>query len=140
LQSGFVYHPKIKDVYEETTNNISKDNVRDLIKQYIAMEKVLILAMNDYNHYKLNSVRPFLKKYGLFNINAIYNDEPYQYTSQDVKFINVDKLGEYYGSDELNGILVQLRLHIGWVIQNFQDLKDFNQKLRLELENEIKKE
>ena len=103
------------------------------------MENSTSFALEDSNDYKIQFVRPFLEIHGLFNIDNIYNDEPYVYPFKP-KFINSDKLAEHYGSNELDGILVQLRLHTAWVIQNFHDLKEFNQTLKLALEHEIKKE
>ncbi len=139
LQVTFAYRPKIKDIYEETLNKISNKNIRDLIREYISLENRTRSAIEDYNDYKIQFTRPFLIKHGLFNTENIFNDEPYVFPSS-VKFINSDKLIAHYGSIELDGILVQLRLHLGYVIQNFQRLKEFNQELILELDNETEEE
>lgn len=141
LQTTFTYLPMIKDIYEETHDKISNENIRDLIKKYFTLENSTRLAIEDYNDYKIQFMRPFLVKHGLFNLEPIFNDQPYSWPSKsNFKFINSNKLLEHYGSNELDGILVQLRLHISWVIKNFHDLKESNQNLVLALDNEIKKE
>ena len=136
LQMTFSYRPKIKDIYEETLTKISNENIRDLIKEYIALENSASFAIEDYNDYKIQFMRPFLEKHGLYNMEALFNGKPYVIPKSG-KYLNINKLVEHYGSNELDGIIVQLRMHMSWVIQNFLNLKEFNQKLILELDNEI---
>jgi hypothetical protein len=141
LQYTFTYRPKIKDIYEETINKISNENIRDLMRDYIIRENALRLAIEDYNYYKIKSTRPFLEKHDLFNLDEAFKDESYDNSrSRSLELINSDKLEEHFNSGEFNSIIVQLRLHTSWVIQNFQIMKEFNQRLKLELENEIRKE
>ena len=106
------------------------------------MENSTSLAIEDYNYYKIQSVRPFIERNGLHNIDSIFNNnQRYVYPSSDrLEFINGVKLEQHFGSNELNSILVELRLHMGWLIQNFHGLKEFNQKLVIALDNEIMKE
>ena len=105
------------------------------------MENSTSLAIEDYNNYKIKIVRPFIERNDLYNIDSIFNNERYTNPSFNrIEIINSDKLEEHYGSGELNSILVELRLHTSWVIQNFHELKESNQNLVLTLDNEIKKE
>ena len=141
LQWTITYHPKITKIYTEKLSDISNENVRDLIRKYISMENSTSLAIEDFNYYKIQSVRPFIERNGLYNIELIFNNQNYVYPSSDrLEFINGVKLEQHFGSNELNSILVELRLHMGWLIQNFHDLKEFNQKLVIALDNEIMKE
>ena len=143
LQSTFTNRPTIKDIYEETLNKISNENIRDLLRKYISLENDTNLAIEDYNNYKIEFVRPFIERNGLYNIDPIFNNnERYGNVSKNnfLRLINGKKLEEHYGSDELTGIIVELRLHIAWVIEKYNKLEEFNQSLILALDNEIKKE
>lgn len=84
---------------------------------------------------------PIFSKAWSFYLEPIFSDQPYIYPSKSkFKLINSNKLLEHYCSNELEGILVQLRFHITWLIKNFHDLKESNQNLVLALDYEIKKE
>ena len=98
-------------------------------------------AIEEYNDYKTGFTRPFLERNGLYKFDNEFDDDRNIYVPlHPVELINSDKLEEHYNSDEFKSILVSLRLHLSYLIDNFQKMDELNNEIIMALENEIKKE
>ena len=141
LQFTVTYRPKIIEIYEETLNEISNENIRNLMRKYRDGGITTISAIEEYNDYKTGFVRPFVERNGLYNFDNVFDDDPDHYRqAYRAQLINSDKLEEHFNSDEFKSIIVALQLHLSWLIEQWQRLDAVNNEIIMALENEIKKE
>ncbi|WP_242158210.1 DUF6090 family protein [Aestuariivivens sediminis] len=141
LQFTIGYRPKINDIYQESFNHISNKNIRDLMTRYRLRGGFIISAIEEYNDYKTGFTRPFLERNGLYNFENVFDDEQNIHNQlHSFEIINSHKLEEHYISDEFKSILVALKLHLSYLINNFQQMDELNNEIIMALEHEIRKE
>lgn len=141
LQFTIGYRPKINNIYQESFNHISNKNIRDLMTEYRLWGGFMNSAIEEYNDYKTGFTRPFLERNGLYKFDNKFDDDRNIYIPlHPVELINSDKLEEHYNSVEFKSILVSLRLHLSYLISNFQQMDELNNEIIMALENEMKKE
>jgi hypothetical protein len=140
IQYIHIYHPVIETNYKDEIALISNDSIKGLLKDYIYYENRTRDAVNEFNDFKTQKLRPF------FEVNSIYNTEGAYGTKERYKFstleslpmIRYDKLKEQYENKELQGYLFNLRFKTAWLISNLEILLDKNNALKTALVEEIK--
>ena len=138
LQWIFPYHLSITEKYIESLKSISNEEIRDLIKLYINREKNTKDAYDEWNKLKEQRLRPFFNKYGIHNVEGIYNVNRYNFDNiTSVKLINNSKLKEQFGTTELDELLFDLRFKTSWVFSKLSELKQVNNRLEKALISEL---
>lgn len=130
-----IYRPLIKENFGNKVNGMSNENIQELFRDLIWREKLTSKAMSEWNDFKLNSLRPFLAKYGINNSENSFKHKPYEFMSLDnIQLLNIEKLKSRYGSTEFDQILYESRHKASWVIHCLSNMKKANEKLASALE------
>lgn len=128
----------ISTKYTEFLKGITNDTINDLLKEYISREKIAVNATDEWNEFKLQRIRPFFSKHGIHNTEAVFNAEPYKFSSLTIlNLIDHSKLKKQYGTTELDGVLFDLRFKTSWVFHNLDLLVIENNRLERELIKEL---
>jgi Family of unknown function (DUF6090) len=134
IYSNF-FRPLIQENYGKDVDMMGNEVIRMLFRDHIWREKLTMEATKEWNDMKYNELRPFFKKYGIYDTESIYNGKLYEFMSMDeLPLINMEKLREQYGTVEFNQILWDLRFKASWVIHCLNNLEVANQHLNQALE------
>ena len=101
-------------------------------------EKFVFDAFKHLQEFKEDRFKPFLSKYGMNDTKELFNH--YQLDYYDLREKNVfsySKLKEQYGNMELDQMLFNLGIKTSWALTALEDLLDKNQKLQLDLKNNL---
>tara|TARA_R110002096_G_C14359795_1_gene703880 strand:- start:5 stop:796 length:792 start_codon:yes stop_codon:yes gene_type:complete len=130
-----IHRPLIQENFGNKVNGMSNENIQELFRDVIWREKLTSEAMNEWNDFKLNSLRPFLAKYGINNTKTSFNHKPYEFMSLDnIQLINYEKLRSKYGSMEFDQILYESRHKASWIIHCLLNMEKANERLASSLE------
>jgi hypothetical protein len=128
----------IEEKYGANLGDLENEIVQQLFRDLIWREKLTIEAMNEWNDTKFKSVRPFLSKYGISNVDTIYSDARYEYMKlKNASFVDPVKLRARYGTEEFNQILYDGKYSSSWAIRCLENLKFANENLILGLKAAI---
>ena len=120
----------MSEKHSASLSSISNDSIRRILNGLIRAEKAVRDAYNDLNAIKIERLKPFIYKHGIYDIENAFNDQRYNFLSlSNVELIDHSKLKEQYGSTELDGILVDLRSFAGWAHEKLDILERTNNKL-----------
>jgi len=127
----------ITEKYSEFLTRIANDKINDLLKEYISTEKRTSDALEEWNEFKMQRLRPFFNKHGIHNTEAVFNDEPYDFKFRSLDLIDHSQLKKQYGTTELDELLFDLRFKTSWIFKNLNRLVNANNRLERELINEL---
>jgi hypothetical protein len=138
LRWTYYYDPIVTNNHSDAAAYLANEGIRVLLNEYIKIETRSAQATEYWNALKINDIRPYLSRYGVFDSNEIFNDTPYEHLSLlKAKVVNYDKLKIQFGTVELDQLLFELRIKTAYSIRLFEELLEGNTHLRLALENEI---
>ena len=139
LQWVFPFHLSISEKYTKSLTNISDDEIRELIKSYMAQEKKTNDAYDEWNKLKEQRLRPFLNRHGIHNTEGAFDNDDYDFHRfvNEVSLIDNSKLKAQFGTTELNELLFDLRFKTSWVFTQLNGLKRLNNKLEQTLVNKL---
>lgn len=124
--------------YSEFLTGITNDTINDLLKEYISREIKTVGAIEEWNEFKIQRLKPFFSKHGIHNTDAVYNAEPYEFsTLVSLDLIDHSMLKKQYGTTELDGLLFDLRFKTSRIIRNLNLLANENNKLERKLIKEL---
>lgn len=134
LWSNF-FRPLIDEKYGDNLDNLGDEIVQKLFREVIWREKLTIESMKEWNDNKIKIVRPFLRNYGIFNTDSIYNDTKYEFMRlKNSSFVDTERLKMQYGTEEFNQLLYDGRYKSSWVLRCLENLKIANKNLIIGLE------
>lgn len=140
IQYIHIYHPVIETNYKDEIALISNDSIKELLRDYIYYENQTRDAVNEFNDFKTEKLRPFFEVNSIYNTEVVYGTkERYQFsTLESLPMIRHDKLKEQYENKELQGYLFNLRFKTAWLISNLEILLNKSKALKTALVEEIK--
>ena len=126
----------IGENYASRIGEISDERLMRILRDYLWREELALEAIEEWNDVKLNKVRPFLDKNGLYDNQVAFNDEPYEFMTmgKDGIVINYAKFSALYGTQELDQLLYYLRHSASWALHCMGKLEDANTNVILALD------
>ena len=126
----------ISENYHSRMHEISDERLKRILRDYLWREQLVMEAINEWNDTKMNKVRPFLEKNGLYNNEVVFNDKPYEFMNigKDGLIIDYNRLTEHYGSQELDQLLYTLRHSASWCLHCMGKLDEASTNLNLALD------
>ena len=123
-----------KSNHQEKSTQIKNEIVRSAIHEYFRVEANTEHTLNEYSLIVLNSVRPFLSKYGIHNLQSLYGE------TRDARiesFLLPERLKERLGTVELDQILFEHRLKTSEALIKLKNQLESNGNLSQLLLNEL---
>ncbi len=126
----------IGESYTSKIGEIRDERMMRILRDYLWREDLALEAIGEWNDVKLNKVRPFLDKNGLYDNEVAFNDEPYEFMTmgKDGIVIDYQKLSELYGTQELDQLLYYLRHSASWCLHCMGKLEDASVNLNLAID------
>jgi hypothetical protein len=139
LQYIMVFHPIIEVNYESSITEMSNSDVQDLLREYIFYENQTRSAFEEFNEFRMQTMRPFFSEHDIYNTHVVFNNnDRYNFTSLEyTPFINYENLKAQYDNPKLLEHLFSLRFKTSWLIQNLDDLLVKNQNLKTVLAQQL---
>jgi tetratricopeptide (TPR) repeat protein len=133
------YNTFIIDKYQESLSQLTNDQIHGYLKRYIRQETNTIDAVDEWNEYQVQQVRPFLSRHGINNTEVMFNEQYDEFAPivNNLSLINHSKLKEQYGSEEFDQLLFNIRFKTMWMAQNFRWLKDSIHRFQVILSKEM---
>ena len=138
LRAARIFDFLIEANYSNYIKEIDNNIVRENLNNYFMYEKFVFDAFKHLQEFKEDRFKPFLSKYGMNDTKELFNH--YQLDYYDLREKNVfsySKLKEQYGNMELDQMLFNLGIKTSWAITALENLLDINQKLQLDLKNNL---
>lgn len=126
----------IGENYTSKMGEINDERLMRILRDYLWREELALEAIGEWNDVKLNKVRPFLDKNGLYDNQVAFNDDPYEFMTidKDGIIINYERFSAHYGTQELDQLLYYLRHSASWVLHCMGKLEDANTNLNQALD------
>lgn len=129
----------ILDKYQESLSQLSNDKIHGYLKGYIRQETYTKEAVDEWNEYQVQQVRPYLSQYGINNTKVMFTGEYEEFAPivNNMSLINYSKLKEQYGSEEFDQLLFNIRFKTMWMAQNFKWLQSSIHRFQVILSKEL---
>ncbi len=138
LRAARIFDFLIEANYSNYIKEIDNNSVREKLNNYFMNEKFVFDAFKHLQEFKEDRLKPFLSKYGMNDTKELYNHFQLDYYDLREKSIfSYAKLKEQYGNVELDQMLFNLGIKTSWAITSLEDLLVINQKLQLDLKNNL---
>ena len=138
LRAARIFDFLIEANYSDYIKEIDNNNVREKLNNYFMYEKFVHDAFKHLQEFKEDRLKPFLSKYGMNDTKELFIHYQLDYYDLREKSIfSYAKLKEQYGNMELDQMLFNLGIKTSWAITALEDLLDINQKLQLDLKNNL---
>lgn len=126
----------IGENYTSKIGEISDERLMRILRDYLWREELALEAIGEWNDVKLNKVRPFLDKNGLYDNQVAFNDDPYEFMTlgKDGLVLNYERFSGLYGTQELDQLLYYLRHSASWALHCMGKLEDANANVNLALD------
>jgi len=126
----------IGENYTSKIGEISDERLMRILRDYLWREELALESIGEWNDVKLNKVRPFLDKNGLYDNQVAFNDDPYEFMTmgKDGLVINYEKFSALYGTKELDQLLYYLRHSASWALHCMGKLEEANANINLALD------
>lgn len=140
LSWGHRYEAFINEKYNASMSMITNERIHRWLKNYKRVEKDTEDAIDGWNAFHLQTIRPFLRKYGINDAEELYNDRTYGYSELEsrVTHINHSRLQEQFGTLEFEQLMADLRIETSWAFQNIVWLMELNREFEAVLKEELK--
>ena len=138
LRAARVFDFLIEANYSNYIKEIGNNDVREKLNNYFMYEKFVFDAFKHLQEFKEDRLKPFLSKYEMNDTKELFNhDQLDYYDLREKDIFSYAKLKKQYGNMELDQMLFNLGIKTSWAITALEDLLDINQKLQMDLKNNL---
>ncbi len=129
----------ISEKYSESFSHITHKDIHKALKNYISKENDTKEAVEEWNDYHFQSVRPYLNRHNITSTKAMFNQELDEFAEiiNSTNLIDHSKLEVQFQSEEFEQLLFLIRFKTLWMNQNFIWLNNASRELQLILTKEL---
>ena len=110
----------------DMVSTLSNEEIREEMRWYYLTLDITKIAQQTYSDYIMSTVRPFLSKNGVHDLDALYESE--NGNPEEVNFFKNEKLRDVLGTTEFEQILFELKVRIDWLIRWLKYAEERNEQ------------